>query len=348
MPLHMIRGDITKIACDAIVNAANSTLLGGGGTDGAIHRAAGPELVAECRTLGGCAVGEAKLTKGYRLPADYVIHTVGPVWQGGNAGEAKQLAACYQNSLRLAAEHHLESIAFPLISSGTNGYPRREAQEIAVCEIARFLAKQDMTVYLVQYTRPEGQLFYPEIERWVSANSVRRPEPFAAFAMPNAAPAAAKEAKAKREHSFLGIHKRAVEADAMEECVAPAARQFPSLAERIRRKDESFSQMLLRKIDEAGMTDAECYKKANIDRKLFSKIRSDPHYQPKKVTALAFAIALELPLDETNAMLQAAGFAFSHSNTFDLIVEYFIRKGIYNVFTINEALYEYDQLLIGA
>ena len=139
MPLHMIRGDITKIACDAIVNAANSTLLGGGGTDGAIHRAAGPELVAECRTLGGCAVGEAKLTKGYRLPAKYVLHTPGPVWHGGKSCEDELLASCYLSCLQLANEYGCRTVAFPSISTGVYHFPLDRAAKIAVGTIAVYL-----------------------------------------------------------------------------------------------------------------------------------------------------------------------------------------------------------------
>ncbi len=137
--MQVVRGDITQLAVDAIVNAANTTLLGGGGVDGAIHRAAGPELLAACRTLGGCAPGEAKITAGYRLPARFVIHTVGPIWAGGDRDEAETLARCYRNSLRLAAEHGLKTLAFPAISCGAYGYPIEEAAEVAVEVTAHFL-----------------------------------------------------------------------------------------------------------------------------------------------------------------------------------------------------------------
>ena len=324
MPLQIVRNDITTMAVDAIVNAANETLLGGGGVDGAIHRAAGPALLRECRTLGGCRTGEAKLTKGYRLPARYVIHTVGPIWRDGRHGERDLLASAYRNSLELAAAHRCRTVAFPLISSGVYGYPKDQALQVAVDTIAGFLLSHEMTVYLVIYDRTAydfGTRLFPDIaayidDRYVSAHTDLRAE------------------QARRD-LFTAP------------CAAAMPSAAPSLREAVSQLDESFSQMLLRKIDEAGMTDAQCYKKANIDRKLFSKIRSDIHYKPSKPTAMAFAVALELPLDEARDLLQKAGFAFSHASKFDIIVEYFIARGNYNIFEINEALFAFDQSLLG-
>lgn len=395
MPLRIVRNDLTKMRVDAIVNAANESLLGGGGVDGCIHRAAGPELLAECRALGGCAVGQAKLTGGYRLPCRCIVHTVGPRWRGGAAGEARQLAACYRNALELAEAHGCESVAFPLISSGAYGYPKDQALHVAVGAIGAFLDAHEMTVFLVIYDRESsgiGTALYSDIAAYISDNYVERyaddaaerlrrgnPPPDAwrldtvSFSLPPmeeaaASPAAPAAPEKKKPRALFGARRRSGEraetprapregapdrpapvftAPQLAAPAPPYAPRAQSLDEALARLDESFSEMLLRKIDEAGMTDAQCYKKANIDRKLFSKIRSDKQYRPSKPTALAFAIALELPLSEARELLEKAGFALSRSSKFDIIVEYFIQRGNYNVFEINEALFAFDQSLLG-
>ena len=325
MPLSIVRNDITTMKVDAIVNAANESLLGGGGVDGAIHRAAGPDLLKECRTLGGCKTGEAKLTRGYRLPAKFVIHTVGPIWHGGGHGEREKLVSAYRTSLALALEQGCETVAFPLISAGAYGYPKDQALKVAVDTIGDFLLAHDMTVYLVIFDRAAytigGKLFAD----------------IAAYIDDRYADAHTDSRETRRRQMAMASMPMA----------APVGAVPPSLDEALGRMDESFSQMLLRKIDERGMTDAQCYKKANIDRKLFSKIRSDVHYRPSKPTAAAFAVALELSLEEARELLGRAGFAFSHASKFDIIVEYFIARQNYNIFEINEALFAFDQSLLG-
>lgn len=337
MPLQIIRNDITKVECDAIVNAANSTLLGGGGVDGAIHRAAGKGLLIECAKLHGCKVGKAKITKGYNLPCKYVIHTVGPKWRGGNNNEKELLISCYKNSLELAKEYNCESVAFPLISSGVYGYPVNEAFRVAVNTVTNFLIDNDMLIYIVVFGKASfdvGSKLFSDVKQYIDDNYV--------------------------ENNALYVYNQS---DCLNRCyesmpLADAHCSFDvesdfdidnDFDELFKKSlDESFSQMLLRKIDEKGIKDSECYKKANIDKRLFSKIRSNPDYRPSKPTVLAFCIALELSLVETKDMLMKAGYALSHSNKFDIIIEYFIIHRIYDIYQINEVLFNYDQSLLGS
>lgn len=261
MPLEIVRNDITKMRVDAIVNAANRSLLGGGGVDGAIHRAAGPELLAECRGLGGCETGEAKLTRGYRLPAKYVIHTVGPIWRGGAHGERALLAACYRNSLRLAHESGCETVAFPLISADAYGYPKDQAMAVAVESVAQFLLDHDMTVYLVVFGRAElitGKKLFRDVQEYI-------------------------------DDVYVDAH-----AD--------------SRAERSRRA----------------------------------------LWQADAAAALRMDEALELSLPETRRLLEKAGFALSHSSKFDIILEYFIKSRSYDIYEINEVLFQFDMPLLGS
>ena len=314
MPFEIVRNDITKMKVDVVVNAANKSLLGGGGVDGCIHRAAGPELLAECKLLNGCETGSAKVTKGYHLPCMYVIHAVGPRWIDGNHHEKELLESCYTTSLRLAKEYGCKSIAFPLISSGIYGYPKDQALRIAVEQIRKFLLDNEMMVYLVIFDRKAYEIrdsLYSDIATYIDDRYVD-------------------------EHSdslsLQRVRFREFEnACLKEESVPLSSANQKTIKDWLDGIDESFSEMLLRKIDESGMSDAECYKKANIDRKLFSKIRSDKLYKPSKPTVLAFALALELSLEEMQDMLAKAGFALSHSSKFDLIIEYFVKQGNYNV-----------------
>ena len=330
MPLEIVRNDITKMSVDAIVNAAKESLLGGGGVDGCIHRAAGPELLQECRTLGGCRTGEAKITGAYRLPCKYVIHTVGPVWNGGKCGEREKLASCYRTSLALAKEHGCETVAFPLISSGIFGYPKDQALRVAVDTIGEFLLHNDMTVYIVIFSRTAYQIsskLFADIAEYVDDHYVD----------------AHTDSRRDRLRRMSVLEGRALSAGA---AAAPMA--VGGLDSLLAHLDAGFSETLLKLIDRSGKKDSEIYKKANVDRKLFSKIRNNPDYKPSKATAIAFAIALELNLDETRDLVARAGYALSASSKFDVIIEYFIRQKKYDIFEINEALFAFDQSLLGA
>jgi O-acetyl-ADP-ribose deacetylase (regulator of RNase III) len=345
MPFKIIRNDLTKMKVDAIVNPTDPSYTGLGGTDQAVHQAAGPGLDAECRTLEGCLPGQVVLTNGYNLPAKHIIHTVGPIWHDGNLNEGQQLANCFKNALALAKKHKFKSIAFPLISSGTFGYPKGKALQTAIASIGEFLLVEEMMVYLVVYDSESFHLseqLFTSIEEYIDSRYVE-----------------------EHKHRGFALYQEALSTppeQISESRVPPASQAYaphfdlPAYAPIVKRDlndvvnhvDETFSQMLLRLITEKGMTDAETYKKANIDRKLFSKIRSDKDYRPSKPTALAFAIALRLSLDETRDLLLRAGFALSHSSRFDLIVEFFIYNKQYNIFEINEALFYYEESLLAA
>ena len=363
MPFEIVRNDITKMNVDAIVNAANRSLLGGGGVDGAIHRAAGPELLEECRTLGGCETGEAKITGAYRLPARYVIHTVGPIWHGGTSGEKELLSACYRHSLELAADRGCESVAFPMISAGAYGYPKDKALAVAVDEITRFLMDHDMTVYLVVFGHEEfltGKKLFRDIQEYIDdvyaeKHILRRTEN-AREKLWRENEEAALELDMNLSHAVYeeAFHDAGPVGSSMAKpplacpSAPKAAAAMPDWDSVLKKTDESFSEALLRLIDEKGWTDAQCYKKANVDRKLFSKIRSNPAYKPSKPTVFAFAVALELSLPETKLLLKRAGFSLTRSSRFDIILEYCITHRIYNIYEINEVLFHYDLSLLGS
>jgi len=333
MPFEIIRADITTMKVDAIVNAAKSSLLGGGGVDGAIHKAAGPMLLEECMGLGGCKPGEAKLTAGHRLPSHYVIHTVGPVWHGGDQDEELILALCYKNSLNIATEHQLKSIAFPLISSGAYGYPKDRALRTAITVISDYVMHHEILVYLVVFDKESFMLsekLFSSVQTFIEDHYVDLQEIHSQFRSYDV------------QKMSCDMVEYRIEAPSL-----PSPKKTRRLDDLMDELQETFSEHLIRLIDIKGLTDVETYKRANIDRRLFSKIRSDKEYKPSKVTVIAFAIALELNLDETMDLLRKAGFTISHSSKFDLIIEYFILEGNYHIYEINEALFAFDQQLLG-
>lgn len=355
MPFQIIRDDITRLNTDAIVNAANSRLLAGGGVCGAIFSAAGAEeLQRECNKIGYCGIGEAVITKGYNLKAKHVIHTVGPIYGNDPANEENQLYSCYKNSLELAKKKRLDSIAFPVISSGIYSYPKSEAIKIATRAIKDFLEKEEMDVYLVVYDRKAFQIsekLFNDVQSYIDEKLVK-PDDRRRIS----------EDSAIRESYSIFAPQQTMRDESLEERME-APRMYPSatigyadakglkkkksLEDLMNIKVETFSEMLLRMIDEKGMTDVEVYKRANIDRKLFSKIRKKD-YTPKKVTVVALIIALKLNMKEARELLGRAGFAFTQSSKFDIIIEYFIEQEKYDTFEINETLFAFEQQLLGA
>ena len=334
MPLHIIRQDITKLECDAIVNAANNTLLGGGGVDGAIHKVAGNKLLEECKTLGGCDTGDAKITKGYNLPCKHVIHTVGPIWRGGDYGEKAMLESCYKNSLMLAKKNGCESVAFPLISSGVYGYPKDKALIVAVETISKFLFSNEMTVYIVVFDKASYQIseeLFDDVAEYIDDNYVdENDDP---YFLKRQRSITYNKCRSFREEEIQGL--------------PFAVDGGPSLIDMLTNIDDSFAVTLLKLIDNKGITDVECYKKANVSKQTWYKIMNEKDYKPSKNTVISFAIALELSLKETKRLLSTVGFTLSKSNKFDIIIEYFLIHEEYNIFTINETLFKFDQVCLG-
>lgn len=350
MPLQIIRNDLTRMACDAVVNPTDEQLSGSGGLDAQLHRAAGPALDRACAALGRCEPGEAVLTEGFDLPSRSIIHTVGPRWVDGDHGERETLASCYRAALALALEQNLSSIAFPIIAAGTFGFPKAEALEIAVREIRAFLSEHEMEVFLVVFNRECYEISaerHARVQSFIDQTYVDARTGLLNHRRSESAPVSFEQAVfSSRDEAPSAPAARPASRPARPQRPRPSA-QAEDLFRPDRALDETFSQMLLRKIDESGMTDAQCYKKANVSRKLFSKIRNDPYYRPSKPTAVAFALALELDLNETREMLMKAGFALSHSQRFDVIIEYFIRERVFDVLVVNETLFDFDQQLLG-
>lgn len=334
MPFNIVRQDITKMQVDAVVNAANNQLLMGGGVCGAIFRAAGiRELDDACRKVSPIKTGEAAITPGFALKAKYIIHAAGPVYRSEKSDDCERLLrSAYTASLKLALKNGCESIAFPLISGGTYGYPKKEALDVAISAIKDFLAFNDMDIYLAIFDKASfviSKELFGEVEAYIDEKYVS-------------------EHEVLRNLTYYEQKKEAEES--LYPCTLeflPKARQG-TLEELVGNLDEPFNAMLFRLIDAKGKTDTEIYKRANIDRKLFSKIRTGKGYIPGKRTILALAIALELTLEETDDLLKRAGYALSHSRKFDVIVEYFIVTGEYDIFAINEVLFQYDQPLLGS
>jgi len=381
MAFQIVRNDITKITADAIVNTANPEPVYMAGTDTAIYMAAGAEkLLEERKKIGVIEEGCVAVTPAFDLDAKYIFHTVGPVWQGGDSGEKEVVRNCYINCLNKALELGVESIAFPLIATGVYGFPKADALQIATSVFSEFLAENDMTITLVVFDNESfalsGKIFagvnqfiddhYVEAktdEEYGFGNAVADYEAPMEDACEESAEEPAEEARVRRkEERFRFLNRRMIARE--EECrmapppayaagaamvvgAAPKMAAKRSLDDVMKNLSETWSESLLRLITEKGYEDTEVYKRANVDRKLFSKIRSNKDYQPKKTTAVAFALALRLNLDETKDFIARAGYAFSPSSKFDLIIEYCIENEVYDFMTINLALFEHEEPLIG-
>lgn len=356
MPFEIIRNDIVNMQVDAVVNTANPKPVIGSGVDTAIHKKAGQELLLARKKIGCIDFGDAVITSGYGLDAKYVIHTVGPVWKDGNHQEAEILASCYRKSLTLAKTHGCESIAFPLIATGNYGFPKALALQIAVQEISAFLLEHEMQIYLVVFGKDAFELsekLFKSVSSYIDEHYIQS-KTIDEYGIDNVYGTLSNTRRIRgTQQQNLRVREDVYAPQVLESCLElsepmPLSVENADWGALLSNLDAGFSETLLMLIDRTGKKDSEIYKKANIDRKLFSKIRNNPDYKPSKSTALAFAFALELDIDETKDFISRAGFALSHSSKFDVIVEYFLVNKNYNVIELNEVLFAFDQPLIGA
>lgn len=337
MPFEIVRNDITNMHVDAIVNAASRYPRFNPGVDAAIHKKAGPSLLAARQEIGFITPGTAAITPAFDLSAKYVIHAVTPCWEGGNAGELKLLRSTYDQSLQLALEHQCETVAFPLLASGNNGFPKDQALQVAIAAFSEFLLNHELQIYLVVFgedcVKLSEKLFH-NIASYIDRHYVQAYEC-------DMLGMASYRSRAERKPRRPAVK-------AMEAMPAPTAMASVSLNEFVKKKDKAFTETLLDMIKERGLKNSAVYKKASISKQHFSKLINDPAAKPSKATALALAVALELNVEQTKDLIGRAGYALTDSSTFDLIVRYFIEHQQYNIVEINIALYEFDQSLLGA
>jgi O-acetyl-ADP-ribose deacetylase len=319
MPLEIIRNDIIHMKVDAIINPSNNYLVQGheASVSGQIFMAAGAsELEQACNSIGTIKLGEAVITPGFNLPSKYIIHIAGPRWLGGRLNEVKWLAKSYQSALDLALDYKLESLAFPLLSSGSYAFPKEEALRTAIAVLQDFVLKHDVLIYLVVFDQDSFSIsskLSNTIKKYIDDHYVQD----------------------LNYQERIEFHKnKVVKMDGIEEFLAQL--------------DEPFSVHLLRLIDEKKLNDVDVYKKSNISKAVFSKVRSNIHYQPSKSTALAFCIGLNLSLNESQILLQKAGYGFSMSSKQDLIVQYFIENKNHTIFDVNEILFKENQAMLGS
>ena len=351
MPLQIIRNDITKVAADAIVNTANPDPEVGGGTDWAIHNAAGLELLEARKKIGKINVGQSFATPAFALPAKYVLHTVSPFWAGGQYGEEEKLIKAYDSALFLADELKCKSIAFPLMAAGTYGFPHDIALSTAIRAFTDFLLEHEMKIYLVLFNAEAfgvaGSLF-DDLKSYIDDNYVseREEQEYEIDQLPELLSRERSRSRIQRKNRPRRAEKEATvgaQQDRVEECDKLELRppETASLEEILRQqKESSFREYLLNLLRERDGKDSEVYKRAEISKQVFSNILNREDYQPTKSTVIQLAIGLQLDLPQTQKLLDKAGFTLTRGNKRDLAIKYFIERKIYNVTFINEALYD--------
>ena len=377
MPFSIVRDDISRVHADVLVNAANVRLAPGGGVCGALFSAAGfDEMRAACEAIGGCATGDAVATPAFNLPARWCVHAVGPIWRGGRAHEEELLHRCYRSAFARAVELGARSVAFPLISAGIYGFPVERVLAIAREEVAAFLRHHDeVALTLVVFERAVvqmGNALVEQVQEYIddeyvdSSSFMRRDmgelerelqwteDASAPLSVEMAEPVALPECLQEDDASIAASRPFVAANIRMPGAAMPGAPSRAGatldaeIAQLVATLDAPFSTTLLALIDARGMTDAEVYHRANISRQLFSKIRGNESYRPSKQTVVALAIALELDMSATQDLLARAGFTLSKSSKFDVIVRFFIERGIYDLFQLNEVLFAYDLPLVGS
>jgi len=350
MPFEIVRNDITKVKADAIVNSANRHPICGGGTEYQIYEAAGREDLLKAREqVGPLDVAEVAVTPAFALDAKYIIHTVGPKWNDGKSGEIAALANCYRNALEKAKELGCQSIAFPLISSGVFRFPKDYAVRIATQTIGEFLQINEMLVTLVVFDRKAFEVsedLYSDIQAFIDDNYVQdKYEGVRRYARRRWQGRNVPD----EECEDMALQSPQIPAEEPLYCAMKLAeKSSASLDDILAKPGETFCDKLFNLIHEKNLDDVEVYKKANLDRKHFSKIRSNVKYKPTKKTALALAIALHLNMDETKDLLARAELALSPSNRGDLVVSYFIERGMYDIWEINNMLFKFGLPTLGA
>jgi O-acetyl-ADP-ribose deacetylase (regulator of RNase III) len=377
MPLTIIRQSITEVDADAIVNTANPHPVVGGGTDTAVYEAAGFDALLEARKeIGDIRAGDAAVTPAFNLPYKIIIHTVSPMWADGNHGETETLRSCYLRSLEEAEKHECVSTAFPLLASGSNGFPKDIALKTALDSIQSWLMTHEMNVILAVFDKESFELssnVYADVKSYIEEHLVNElaekeyrgsrrrrrdmalPSGVAGMALPNSSapwhrPGKREDAEEEKEERYNAAPVYSDAAESYEssthvyarEAYAPDEISFSDIL-RGRKKEETFQVKLLQLIDESGETDPMVYKRANIERKLFAKIRKDENYKPSRKTAIALAIALKLSLPEAQDLLKRAGFSLSQSSTFDLIIRFCLEHQIYDINDVNSILFKFDQ-----
>jgi len=350
MPFEIVRNDITKVKADAIVNSANRHPIWGGGTEYQIYEAAGREDLLKAREqVGPLDVAEVAVTPAFALGAKYIIHTVGPKWNDGKSGEIAALANCYRNALEKAKELGCQSIAFPLISSGVFRFPKDYAVRIATQTIGEFLQINEMLVTLVVFDRKAFEVsedLYSDIQAFIDDNYVQ--DKYEGVRRYTSRRRQGRNIP-DEECENMALQSPQIPAEEPLYCAMKLAeKSSASLDDILAKPGETFCDKLFNLIHEKNLDDVEVYKKANLDRKHFSKIRSNVKYKPTKKTALALAIALHLNMDETKDLLARAELALSPSNRGDLVVSYFIERGMFDIWEINNMLFKFGLPTLGA